>query len=196
MLYYIAYGMIFEMHKNKHEELAEPLTPTRRAEVLREKAEAQFSRLLDGLVGGEVSDVKDVTLGSFVVFGSDPYKSGKPIIVSEGELGELTRRYSDKLMQRVSIKREFGQCDFSAWLDPVRVDAYSADREASIPVASLRNSIDGPTINGYPVETVDEIDNATNSGTQSTLTRLEGMMSRLEEATIIKFQEQTQSPKF
>lgn len=175
------------MSKYKHELDLEPLTPTKRAGVLQEKAGTQFERLMAGHVGGEVSDVEDVTLGFLVVFGDDPYKSGKPIIISEGELGELTRRYGDKLMQQVSIKREFGQCDFSAWLDPIRVDAYSADREASMPVASLRNSDDGPTINGYPVETVNEIDNATNSGTQSTLTRLEGMMSRLEEATIIKF---------
>lgn len=173
------------MTKNKHETVQEPLTPTQRAERLLEIADIQLKRLYDGFVGGEVPDVEAVTIGVFIMTGSDPYKPDEPIIISEGDIGALSGRYGDNLVQRVVLHGDMGQREISAWLAPIRVDAYSPEVEVSLPVATLGNSLEGPTINGYPVETVEEIDSS-NPGADSTLTRLEGTLRRLERATIIK----------
>lgn len=178
------------MNKNKHEFDTEPLTPTQRAEVLLQKAESQFDRLSAGLLDN-IGPAEGVTLGYYLICDTDPHKPKPPVLVSDGDLGDMAERFGGRTLRLVSIHRNLvGQCDFQTQLKPTKVDTYVQQLEdgnfdLAMPDIILIPSAEGPIINGYPVDMVHAMDGS-DSNLDSTLTRLEQIMFQVEEASTIR----------
>jgi hypothetical protein len=178
------------MFKNKHDYDIDPRTPTQRAETVLLKAEQQFGRLVIGKLGNTGS-VDDISLGYYLICGTDPHQPEPPILIEEGDSSSIAERFGDRSLRLVLIHRNaIGQCDFQTQLSPIRVDTYFQQLQdgnvtLAMPDAILSPSAEGPTINGFSVDAVHAMDGS-DSNLNSTLTRLEQVMRTVEEATIIR----------